>query len=88
MIPYEYEVHKMNADGSNARQLTENHSYNLRPRYSPDSRHILFMSDPRREQRFDLWEMDADGAHSHLIADSRLFDDPLNWKPKMPQDKR
>jgi Tol biopolymer transport system component len=81
MIPYEYEVHKMNADGSNARQLTENHSYNLRPRYSPDSRHILFMSDPRREQRFDLWEMDADGAHPHLVADSRLFDDPLHWKP-------
>jgi Tol biopolymer transport system component len=79
--PYDYEVHKMNADGSDARQLTENHSYNRLPRYSPAGKHILFLSDPRREHRSDLWEMDADGAHPHLIADSRLFDDPLNWKP-------
>ena len=35
-----------------------------------------------------LWEMDVDGGHPREIAGYGLFDDPLNWRPRPPIQKR
>lgn len=79
---YDYEVALIKADGTKFTQVTRNASYNQRPQYMPDGKHILFQSDPKRQARYDLWEVETDGSGLRLIADSSLFDDPMNWKPR------
>jgi TolB protein len=79
---FDYEVWRMRADGSKPVQVTRNGSYNQNPRWARDGKAVLFLSDPKREIRYDLWRADADGHNLRMIADNRLFDDPLHWKPR------
>ena len=79
--PYEYEVWRMRPDGTKPVQVTRNGSYNTCPRFMHDGNRILFLSDPKRLAQPELWQVGTDGAGLRRIADSRLFDDPLGWKP-------
>ena len=49
-----------------ARQLTQEGSVNERPRWSPDSRQIYFVSNRAGTQQ--IWLMDSDGSHSRQIT--------------------
>jgi dipeptidyl aminopeptidase/acylaminoacyl peptidase len=49
-----------------ARQLTQEGSVNERPRWSPDSRQIYFVSNRGGTQQ--IWLMDADGSHPRQIT--------------------
>ncbi len=51
----------MNADGSNAKQLTTDARASRGLTVSPDGRHIFFSSD--RTGHFNIWRVDSDGAN-------------------------
>jgi Tol biopolymer transport system component len=77
--PYAYELWIMDADGSNARQLTSLGAYITNPRFTPDGKSILFLVE--RDAAYELWKVDVDGRHLERIADKGLFESPLQWKP-------
>ncbi len=77
-----WEVHVLNADGSNEVRLTETpitvivdqqlagqtaHSWNnAAPAWSPDGGQIAFVSD--RNGPYELWVMNADGSNPHVLV--------------------
>ncbi|MBN1991073.1 MAG: PD40 domain-containing protein [Anaerolineae bacterium] len=81
-----WEVHVMNADGSNRRRLTETsiitlveqqlrgeqpHSFNnAAPAWSPDGSQIAFITD--RTGRWEIWVMNADGSNQHPLFDAAV----------------
>src|SRR5215469_5672520 len=64
-------------DGGTPRQITHDGQSNSRPRWSPDSRQIAYISD--RSGSSQIWLMDADGAAARQVtnfaaeADGVLF---------------
>ncbi len=85
---YNYDLWVTGANGSkpHALNITGISSYNQQPVFTRDGNHILFLAGTEQNASsrpiFSLWEVDPDGSHSHRIADSELFADPLHWKPK------
>jgi len=60
------QIYVVPAGGGLPRQLTREGADNERPRWSPDSRQIYFIST--RGGSSQVWEMDADGARPRLIT--------------------
>jgi TolB protein len=73
-----YEIHVMNADGSDQQLLTRGGSG---PRWSPDGRRLVFVS--KRSGERDIWIMNADGRGQRNLTPStgRRESSPL-WTPK------
>jgi Tol biopolymer transport system component len=81
-----WEVHVMNADGSNRQRLTatsyitlieqmlageEMHSFNnAAPTWSPDGSQIAFLTD--RTGQWEIWVMNADGSNQHPLFDTAV----------------
>lgn len=63
-------VYRVSTAGGAAQPLTQNSgvALNYHPRYAPDGRSIVFISD--RGGQANLWVMDADGGHPRLILDA------------------
>jgi Tol biopolymer transport system component len=62
------------------------------PAFTPDGKRILFFVEswpggPRGHPTQSLWEVEIGGGKFREIADSKLFDDPLNWRPAPPIQK-
>lgn len=82
------DVHVMNADGSGKTNLTNSDEhYDDAPRWSPDSRRIVFASDrdrdpnlPPLERGRDLYVMESDGSNVRRLTNSGIvtFSD---WSP-------
>jgi uncharacterized protein YraI len=83
-----WEIHVMNADGSNRQRLTET-SYitlveqhiageesrsfnNAAPTWSPDGSQIAFLTD--RTGRWEIWVMDADGSNQQPMFDNDVLE--------------
>jgi len=60
------QIYVVPMDGGTPRQLTQEGSQNERPRWSPDSRQIYFVSNRGGSQQ--IWVMDADGTHPRQIT--------------------
>lgn len=67
-----WEIFSANADGSNVVALTRPETtlvdvlpHNVAPDWSPDGRHIVFLSN--RTGRWQLWVMEADGANPRAL---------------------
>jgi len=80
------EVWLMNADGSGARQLTQNNVFEQQPELSPDGTQILFISDTneRLEPYYNqnLFVVSAQGgAPKPVIADFPYGVDQASWAP-------
>jgi Tol biopolymer transport system component len=60
------EIWTVNPDGSDKRQLTNNTSSDQFPRWSPDGRQIVFVSD--RSGANDAWVMNADGSNQRNLT--------------------
>ena len=74
--PGALEIHVMNADGTNVRQLTNNGAANFGPFWHPDGDHIIFssnMDDPKGRE-FDLYMIRKDGTGLTRITHTPEFD--------------
>jgi dipeptidyl aminopeptidase/acylaminoacyl peptidase len=60
------QIYTVSIDGGNPRQITREGSQNERPRWSPDSRQIYFVSN--RGGSSQIWVMDADGSRARQIT--------------------
>ena len=61
-----WEIWLMNADGSNAKRLTENGSNEGLPTWSPDGKSIAFVSD--QGGVWAIWAMNADGTNQRKLV--------------------
>ncbi len=78
--PYlDFEVYKMNADGSNQLRLTSNSSWDEAPAWSPDGRKIAFES--QRDGDPDVYQMDADGTDQVRLTRNPGSDTQPIWSP-------
>ena len=74
--PSTLEIYVMDADGSNARQVTDNGAANFGPYWHPDGERIIFSSnqgDPTGRE-FDLYMINADGTGQERITYTGDFD--------------
>jgi Tol biopolymer transport system component/imidazolonepropionase-like amidohydrolase len=67
-------------NGGQAKVITGGISFERQPRFSPDGRHIVFVSD--RSGADNLWISDPDGLHARQISseDYTMFTSP-EWSP-------
>jgi Tol biopolymer transport system component len=73
--PMNLEVFVANADGSEARQVTDNGHANFAPYFFPDGKRIIFVSNMAGETRnFDLWMINDDGTDPQQITFYSEFD--------------
>jgi Tol biopolymer transport system component len=74
--PTQLEIHVMDADGGNVRQVTHLGAGSFAPFFHPDGRRIVFASnygDPRG-RNFDLFLVNDDGSGLERITTSEVFD--------------
>jgi Tol biopolymer transport system component len=74
--PRSLEIFVMDADGSNARQITANGAANFAPFFHPDGKRIVFasnMGDPRG-RNFDLYMINVDGTGLVRVTTNPTFD--------------
>ena len=57
--------------GGSATRITSGQAFDAMPRYSPDGRHIAFVSD--RSGASNLWVTDADGTHLRQLSRTEGF---------------
>ena len=63
------EIYVMNADGSNQTRLTKIPADSVHPRWSPDSKQIVFAHGPT-DGRYEIYLMKADGSDPSALTDS------------------
>ena len=75
----DYEIHVMDADGSNVRRLTVSPREDWQPSWSPDGKHIVFAS--LRTGDWEIYVMDSDGANIRQLTESPGVDWTPDWSP-------
>ncbi len=60
------QIYTVPVDGGAPQQITHEGKANTRPRWTPDSRHIFFVSD--RAGGSQIWSMDSDGSNARQIT--------------------
>ncbi|MBS0260579.1 MAG: PD40 domain-containing protein [Planctomycetes bacterium] len=75
-----------NRDGTDERRLLPKLGAYYLPRFAPQDNRVYFCKEewpdgPSGTPRFSLWRVDLDGQNLQRVADRRLFDQPLSWKP-------
>ncbi|MGD9810787.1 MAG: hypothetical protein AB7U35_05545, partial [Sphingobium sp.] len=68
------DIYLLGAKGGKARAISHGMAYDSQPVFSPDGKHILFLSD--RSGAENLWMMNADGSSPRQIS---LYDDDPIW---------
>jgi len=76
VAPTSMEVWVANADGSNARQVSNFGQANWAPAYMPDSKRIIFASNHeyKRGFPFNLYTMNEDGSNLQKVSRDKGFD--------------
>jgi Tol biopolymer transport system component len=73
------EIYVMNADGTDARRLTNSPADEGYPGWSPDGRSITFDSD--RDGDFEIYAMNADGTNVQALTEHPARDVSATWAP-------
>ena len=73
------DIYVMNADGTNAVNLTNHEAQDFDPAWSPDGTKIAFVSD--RGGNYDIYVMNADGTGEVKITDNPGRDSDPTWSP-------
>lgn len=66
------DLYALPISGGTARRLTSGMALNRQPRYSPDGRQLVFVSD--RSGRENVWIADQDGSNPRQLSDLRGYD--------------
>jgi Tol biopolymer transport system component len=76
VMPTNMEVFVADADGSNARQITNLGQANWAPNFTPDGKHIIFSSNHeyKRGFPFNIYRIDIDGQNLEKISRDNGFD--------------
>lgn len=74
------DIYTVPVDGGTAEALTDGIEWNFQPQYSPDGKHIAFISD--RSGSDNIWIMNADGSDPVQVSDEsdHLLHNPA-WSP-------
>ena len=73
------EIHVIDVDGNNERNLTDNPAGDILPEWSPDGMRILFGSN--RDGNFAIYVMDADGGNQDNLTRNAASDFFSSWSP-------
>ena len=73
------EIFTADFDGANVRQITENHSINISPKWAPDGKKIAFTCYLRRNP--DLYLIDEDGRNLQPLARYPGLNAAPSWSP-------
>jgi len=74
-----FDIYRVDADGSNLVQLTFNEAQDREPAWSPDGTKIAFES--RRDGNWELFTMNADGSNIQNISNSPDREHHPAWSP-------
>lgn len=76
VMPTQMEVFVANADGSDARQITNLGQANWAPNFTPDGKHIIFASNHEYKHGFpfNIYKIDIDGSNLEKISRDGGFD--------------
>ena len=72
-------IYLMNPDGTDQVKITQHHSQNITPVWSPTGEHILFVSD--RDGVWDLYLMDPDGSNVRRVFEEKAERAGPTWSP-------
>ena len=73
------EVYEMKADGSNPTNLTKSPADDFEPAYSPDGKHIAFVTT--RDNDEEVYKMNVDGSNPTNLTKNPAFDLDPAWQP-------
>lgn len=74
-----YQIWTMNADGTDARRLTNDPTSNSTPAWSPNGRYLTFTAS--YADTSEIYLIDADGMHSRNLTQNPAKDDWSAWSP-------
>lgn len=73
------QIYEVAVDGGTPTRLTSGGNSNTRPRWTPDSKHIVFVSD--RSNGSQIWSMDADGSNPKPVTNIPTGADGVTVSP-------
>jgi TolB protein len=80
--PPGYDIWVIDADGTDAVDITNSDWHDFGPVWSPNGRQIAFMSDrDHTNDEWDIYVMDADGSNARRLTTASGFPIPWSWSP-------
>jgi TolB protein len=75
----DFDIYRMNADGSEQVKLTDDDAFNAQPNWSPQGDRIVFNSN--RDGDFDIYAMDPDGSNLEQLTNVSGQDSGPRYSP-------